>query len=173
MDGRVSWRLGGPEGGTTGTWDQWELGAQGWWPGAWSRTGCGSENVQGLGARSEPPPGRWSFTWAVGRGREQGGVHWAPPVYHALSILTVLRQAPWGSQCPLAGGAIRYTLRLLSRAARCGWDARLLWLAVAGMSPFRNRPCRASAARVEGAPTLGGNSACRALPCGFLTRPVA
>lgn len=44
------------------------------------------ECTQGWGACSEPPPGRWSFTWAVGRGREQGGVHWAPTVYHALPI---------------------------------------------------------------------------------------
>ena len=122
MDGQVSWRLGGPEGGTTaslsgatqapGTSGSW--GHKGGGLGLGAAQGVDQRTCKGWGARSEPPPGRWSFTWAMGRGREQGGGHWAPTVYHALPTLTALRQAPWGSQCPVAGGAIHYTVRFLS-----------------------------------------------------------
>lgn len=182
----MSWRLGGPEGGTIailsgvtqapGTSGSRKHEDGGLGPGV--TKGVGQRTHTGLGARSEPPPGRWSFTWAVGRGREQGGVHWAPTVYHALPILTALKTSPLGQPVPSCWG--RHPLLCPLSVLSCPlWVGCQTPLAVAGMSLLRNRHCRASAACMEGAPTLGGNSACRALPvwfpnmtCGFVWTPM-
>ena len=55
-----------PVWGHTGTWDHWELGERGWWPGAWSHTGSGSENAHRVGGLALSLPqgdghsrGRW------------------------------------------------------------------------------------------------------------------
>lgn len=112
-----------PVWGHTGTWDHWELGERGWWPGAWSHTGSGSENAHRVGGLA------LSLPQGDGHSRGRWGEGGSKVVFTGHLLCTMhsryncTKTSPWGSQCPVAGGAIHYTVRFLSRAARCGWDA--------------------------------------------------
>lgn len=104
------------------------------------------ECTQGWGACSEPPPKRWSFTWAGGK----EGARWCSPGTYCVPCTpdtTAPRQAPGAASARLLG-APSTTLSALPTVGGCsGWQ----WPVCLHLETDLQGP----AARVEGASTLG------------------